>query len=325
MINKNTVRSAVAVIALFGVAACSPGKSGNAPAPQVSQSVDGVQVLKETVQSASVKTAFKDSAVATSSDLYSRLSSITSAEVRRETGSETHMVIDMRDAGGVSVLVLSGGADFSNMASSAEGIKVTAVVDHDEAMHVRNISARIGDNLDAIFSFEDMSNGAAAGDAGSQTGKQGQNQGQNQKQEQPKQDVPKQDQPKQDLPKQDQPKQDAPKQEQPKQEAPKQEQPKQEAPKQEQPKQEAPKQEQPKQDAPKQEQPKQDAPKQDMPKQDMPKQELPKQDAPKQDMPKQEMPKQDAPKQDIPKQEQPKQSAAAGQVSGSNGAVSSHR
>lgn len=312
MINKKTVRSAVAILAAFGMAACSAGKGGNSPAPTINRSADGVQVLSETIQTSSVTTQLGETSLAEARELHSRLNAITMAEVRRETGTETRMVIDLRDSSNASVLVLHAAPDFSGAVSATEGIQATAVVDHDENMQVTAITATIGNDIQAVFTLEPS---AFPGHHGAPIAG-------------PKQGLPKQEFPKQAFPKQEMPKQALPKQEFPKQALPKQEFPKQALPKQEMPKQALPKQEFPKQALPKQEFPKQALPKQEFPKQALPKQEFPKQGIPKvvgsvpanafpghgripvrvpvetvkQNLPKQEMPKQALPKQELPKQ-----------------------
>jgi len=308
MINKITVRSAVAILAAFGVAACSAGNGGDGPVPTINKSADGVQVLSETIQTSSVKTELSETALAEASDLYSRLNSITMAEIRRETGTETRMVIDLRDSSNTSVLVFHAAPDYSNAVSATEGIEATAVVEHDENMQVSMITATIGNGIEAVFTLEPANfPGHHPGHGVPALPKQGLPKQEFPKQAIPKQEMPKQEMPKQALPKQEFPKQALPKQEFPKQALPKQEFPKQALPKQEFPKQALPKQEFPKQALPKQEFPKQALPKQEFPKQALPKQEFPKQALPKQEFPKQALPKQEFPKQAIPKQEFPKQ------------------
>ena len=337
MINKITVRSAVAILAAFGVAACSAGNGGDGPVPTINKSADGVQVLSETIQTSSVKTELSETALAEASDLYSRLNSITMAEIRRETGTETRMVIDLRDSSNTSVLVFHAAPDYSNAVSATEGIEATAVVEHDENMQVSMITATIGNGIEAVFTLEPANfPGHHPGHGVPALPKQGLPKQEFPKQAIPKQEMPKQEMPKQALPKQEFPKQALPKQEFPKQALPKQEFPKQALPKQEFPKQALPKQEFPKQALPKQEFPKQAIPKQEFPKQGipkvrgsafpghghghgygrvpvenvkqgMPKQAMPKQAMPKQALPKQEVPKQALPKQALPKQEIPKQ------------------
>ncbi len=302
MINKMTVRSAVAILAAFGMAACSAGNGGSGPVPTINRSADGVQVLSETIQTSSVKTQVAETALAAeSNDLWSRINAITMAEVRRETGTETRMVIDLRDSSNTSVLVFHAAPDYSGAVSVTEGIEATAEIDFDDNMQVTLITANIG-GVEAVFALEP----AAFPGHGSGVS-QGLPKQAVPKQEFPKQAIPKQEFPKQALPKQELPKQALPKQALPKQELPKQALPKQELPKQALPKQALPKQELPKQALPKQALPKQELPKQALPKQALPKQELPKQALPKQELPKQALPKQALPKQELPKQALPKQ------------------